>query len=167
MLLAYHLFTEREDLCASSSSDGHDPRAVAFPLSEALPCIRFYSRWDAEANRWVRWKVNSYLEQLKMVQRETKTCRWHSQTPLTLVLPPEFFGSASHFAPTLLSQLVVCEGWSWCSCYCLFVFQEQEVAPFTDPPSSLWGTGHPFNESLYDRAYSPYTGKTKGQGKTK
>lgn len=114
-----------------------------------------------------RWKTNSYLEQPKMVQREPKTSRWHSQMPLTLVLPSEFFGSASHFAPTLLFQLVECEGWSRCSCYCLFVLQEQEVAPFTDPPSSFWSTGHPFHESLYDRACRSYTRQDKRARKTK
>lgn len=165
MLLAYHLFTEREDLYASGSSGGHDPRAVAFPLSEALPCIRSYSRWDAEANRRGRWKTNSYLEQLKTVERETQTSRWHSQMPLALMLPSQFFGSAVHFAPTLLSRWAECEGWSWGSC--LFVLQEGEAAPFADPPPSLWGTPHPFNELLHGRAYSPHTRPDKRARKTK
>lgn len=155
MLLAHHLFTEREGLYASSSSGGQDPRAVAFPLSETLPCTLFYRRWDAETNRWVTRKTNPYLEQLKMVQREKKTSWWLSDATHPCV-PSEFFGRASPCALTSLSQLVECEGWSWSSCCCLFVLQEQELAPFTDPPSLFWATGNPFNESLYNRAYSPY-----------
>jgi len=159
MLLAYHLLTEREVLYGGSSSDGHAPRAVAFPLSEALPCIRFCSRWDAEG---FRWKMNSYLEQLKMVPRGAQTSQWHSQTPLALLLPSEFFARASRFAPTLRSQLAEREGWSQCSRYRLFVLQEPDAAPRPDPPSST-------------HLVSPCTtgltvciqGKTTGQGKTK
>lgn len=163
MLLAYHLFTEREGLYASSSSVGQDPRAVAFPLSETLPCTLFYCHWDAETNRWVTRKMNSYLKQLKMVQREKTTSWWHSDAT-HLCVPSEFFGEASHFALALLSQLVECEGWSWSSCCCLFVLQEQELAPFTNPPSSFWGTGNPLNEPLYNRAHSPYP-RQKHKGK--
>lgn len=161
MQLAYHLFAEREGLYTSSSSDGHDPGPAAFPLSVVLPCIRFYSCSDAEANRWVRWKMNPYLEQLRTMQRKKETCLWHSQMPGTLVSRSECFGSAAHFALTLLSLLMARKG---CSC-CLFVWQEQEVALLTDPPSSLASTGHPFNESLYYTASSLYARQDKGQGK--
>lgn len=73
----------------------------------------------------------------------------------TVVLLPEFLGSASHM------------GWSWCSSYCLFISEEQEVAPFTNSPSSFWGTGHPFNESFHDRAYTSYIRQNKRAMRTK
>lgn len=86
------------------------------------------------------------LEQLKTVQREMNTSQWHS--PLCYYL-------------NSLAVLHICEGWSWCSSYCLFISEEQEVAPFTDSPSSFWGTGHPFNESFHNRAYTSYIRQTK------
>lgn len=93
----------KRGLACSGSPDGHDHGAVAFPPLEALPCIHRYSRWDAEAKRWVRWKMNSCWEQLSTIQKGAKPSWWHSQTPLTLVLLPGFFGRASCFAPTLFS----------------------------------------------------------------
>lgn len=157
MLLAYHLITEREDLYTSSSSDGHDPRAVAFPLSEALPC-----RWDAEANRWVRWKRNSHLEQLKMVRRETKTSRWQSQVPLTLVLPPEFFGVLH-----ILHRLCFL---SWMRGLIL-VFTLSLVGVAGARSSPIHRPTFPILRHLMTPCSTELTvriqGKTKGQGKTK
>lgn len=105
----------RTGLVCRSSPEGQCHSAAPFPLLEAVSCVCPYSRWDAEAKRWARWKMNSYWEQLSMVQKGTKPCWWHSQLPLTPVFPPGLLGRAPCFPPTLFSchsnagaDLVVC-----------------------------------------------------------